>query len=37
LATAFAAPGCLLVRHPYPPDIAALYDLIEPALDHGRP
>jgi hypothetical protein len=37
LATAFAAPRCLLVRHPYPPDIAALYDLIEPALDHGRP
>jgi hypothetical protein len=35
LATAFADRPCLVVRHPYPPDIPALFDLIAPAL--GRP
>jgi hypothetical protein len=33
LATAFGGRPCLAVRHPYPPDIPALFDLIAPALD----
>jgi hypothetical protein len=33
LTAAFAGKPCLLVRHPYPPDIPALFDLIAPALD----
>jgi hypothetical protein len=36
LTTAFAGKPCLLVRHPYPPDIPALFDLIAPALE-GAP
>lgn len=32
LAIAFSGRRCLVVRHPYPPDIPALFDLIEPAL-----
>jgi hypothetical protein len=36
LANAFAATPCLVVRHPYPPDIPALFDLIAPALGGSR-
>jgi hypothetical protein len=33
LTAAFGGKRCLVVRHPYPPDIPALFDLIAPALD----
>jgi hypothetical protein len=36
LAAAFGGKRCLVVRHPYPPDIPALFDLIAPALE-GSP
>jgi hypothetical protein len=36
LAIALARTPCLIVRHPYPPDIPGLFDLIAPPLERAR-